>query len=270
MRVELRDAVRAAAQSHALPGGIRWRILPPDAAWEIAADYEVERRAVELAALEDEIVPLHYLRNIARFAIRGQITLLHGSVALVSAGAAARKCLEILAVSGVGEIRIFSPAEAADRDAADLAMLVRNLNASIEVRSGVLELRQGDPASPLRGAALVACCLERASDEVLLQAVGRRVGVPLVCAGAQGARAQATVVLPGDPGVGLVYRSDYPHLDRDRPGSLFGKGRAPAVAGAWVADQCLALLLGHGEVLRGRLLYADLDEGVMETFPLDG
>jgi molybdopterin/thiamine biosynthesis adenylyltransferase len=266
MPVDLRDAVRAACAVRAMPGGISWRILMPDAVAAIAADQEVERRAVELAALDEEIIPVHYMRNIARYAIRGQMALLEGSVALVAAGSAAQKCLEILAVSGVGELRVLAPGGAGDH-AVDLAALGRNLNASITVRSGTLELRRGNPAAALQGASLVACCLENAMDETLLQAACRTLKLPLVCAGVQDARVQATTVFPGDPGVALLYRPEHPHLDKERPGASFGEGRAPAVAGAWLAEQSLALLLGD-DPLRAQLRYADLDLGIMETYSL--
>ena len=135
---DLRNAVLAAAEVRSMPGGVVWRILMPDAVGEIAAQQEVDRRSVELAALDAEIVPVHYIRNIARFAIRGQMTLLKSGVALVAAGPAARKCLEALSVSGVGELRIFAPAglpeDGGEQQHADeLAALARNLNASVTV-----------------------------------------------------------------------------------------------------------------------------------------
>ena len=98
-----------------LPGGVTWRVLLPDAVEAIVADLAVERRVVELAALDSEIVPVHYLRNIARFAIRGQITLLSSGVAVVGAGPASAKCLETLAIAGVGHLRALTLACATER-----------------------------------------------------------------------------------------------------------------------------------------------------------
>jgi ThiF family len=269
---DLRDAVLAAAEVRSMPGGVVWRILMPDAVGRIAADQEVDRRSVELAALDDEIVPVHYIRNIARFAIRGQMTLLKSGVALVAAGPAARKCLEALSVSGVGELRIFAPngnpAGEEQKHAGELAALARNLNASVTVSGAVLDPRRGNPVEALRGVSLVACCLENAMDEMLLQAACRRLAVPLVCAGVDGSSVQATTVLPGDPGVALIYRPEHIHLEKERPGALFGEGKAPTIAGAWMAEQAIAVLLEDGEILRGQLRYANLYEGELETYPL--
>lgn len=278
------EAVREAAREHVLPGGVAWRVLLPDAAEAIARQLEVERREVELAALDSEIVPVHYLRNIARFAIRGQMTLLSSGVAVVGAGPTSARCLELLALAGVGHLRALTPAGAPlptpedeplptagpfeESHAASLAAGARNRNAAVDIRSGTVALRRGNPVEALRGVAVVACCLESAMDEMLLQAACRQAGVPLVCVAVEGSRAQATTVLPGDPGVGLVYRPEHPHLEKERPGASFTETKAPLVAAAWMAEQCLFLLLGDGDLLRGQLLYADLYEGEMETYSL--
>src|SRR5205823_3092329 len=144
---DLREAVLDAAEVRSMPGGVVWRILMPDAVGKIAADQEADRRSVELAALDAEIVPVHYIRNIARFAIRGQMTLLNSGVALVAAGAAARKCLEALSVSGIGDLRIFAPAGIPQpgeeqQHADELSALARNLNASVTVSGAVLDPRR--------------------------------------------------------------------------------------------------------------------------------
>src|SRR5205807_5408772 len=122
--------------------------------------------------------------------------------ALVAAGPAARKCLEALSVSGVGDLRIFAPAGiptagGEQQHADELAALARNLNASVTVSGAVLDPRRGNPVETMRGVSLVACCLENAMDETLLQAACRRLALPLVCAGVAGSSVQATTVMPG-------------------------------------------------------------------------
>ena len=85
-----------------------------------------------------------------------------------------------------------------------------------------------------------------------------------------GSRGQATTVLPGDPGIALVYRPEHQHLEKTRPGASQGREQGSLMVGAWMADQLLALLLGVGELFRNQLLFADMSTGVMETFPLGG
>jgi hypothetical protein len=97
-----------------------------------------------------------------------------------------------------------------------------------------------------------------------------------VIGGLEGDLGQATTILPGDPGIALVYRDEHPHLNRSRPGSLTREPertagrlvRTGATIGTWLADQVIALRLGLGELLQNRLIYADMGSGEIQTFPL--
>jgi molybdopterin/thiamine biosynthesis adenylyltransferase len=255
----LEEAVRAAAAPLHVPGQPDWRIISPAQVEAIAGEQELPRRQVEIAALEAEIVPLPYMRNLARYAIRGQLELLRTSVTVVGLGLPTRKCLQNLAAHGVGRIRVLTPAspsaqalDAGTRGAAGFQVLnrlnaagtdgsrqsditpsdaglamarrlaaeVTNLNASLETSVDALDLRRGDPSAALGEPDVVVACLEEMAEEMLLQVACQRRQVPLVVGGLQGDRAQATTVLPGDAGIALVYRDEQPHLDRSRPGSL--------------------------------------------------
>ena len=68
----LEQAVRDAAEPLRTPGEVPWSVISPVRVGELAQAFGVSRRAVEAAALEAEIVPLHYMRNISTYAMRGQ------------------------------------------------------------------------------------------------------------------------------------------------------------------------------------------------------
>jgi ThiF family len=264
----LEQAVRDAGQPLQTPGDVQWAVISPVRVEEIAQTFGVTRRAVERAALEAEIVPLHYMRNIATFAMRGQIKLLESAVAVIGVGLAVDKCLQILATCGLGRVRVLAPSFATPEEAVATAGRVVNANAAVETETGSLALRRGDPTMALGDLQVVAACLEDASEEMLLQAACRRLRLPVILAGVDGSRGQATTVLPGDAGVPLIYRPEHLHLDKQRPGSSRSRAQGSLMVGAWMADQVLALLLGVGEVFQNKLLFADMRTGVMETFAL--
>jgi molybdopterin/thiamine biosynthesis adenylyltransferase len=288
----LEQAVRAAASALHVPGqagtpaqpGV-WQVIGPAQVEAIAAEHGLPGWQVEVAALEAEIVPLQYLRNLARFAMRGQLELLRSAVTVVGSGLPAQKCLQILAAHGIGRLRVLVPAQASGAgrlvSPTLLARVVANQNASLQTSADTIDLRRGDPAALLGepdsppDAWVVAACLEDAAEEMLLQVACKRRDIPLALGGLQEEIGQATTILPGDPGVPLIYQADHPHLDRTRPGSLKQDGRVPPegrvmgmIVGTWLADQVIALRLGLGEVLQNRLLYADMGSGEMQTFPL--
>jgi hypothetical protein len=67
--------------------------------------------------------------------------------------------------------------------------------------------------------------------------------------------------------VALVYKPAHPHLSTDRSDAR-PHPRASLAAGAWIAEQVVALLLEASGILRHCLLYADLDTGEMSEYPL--
>jgi molybdopterin/thiamine biosynthesis adenylyltransferase len=180
----------------------------------------------------------------------------------------------MLAADGVGRLRVLVPTSLSDLSgshqalAGALAGVVPNLNGSLDVSSDGIDLRRGDPVALLEEPDVVVACVEDAAEEMLLQAACKRLRVPLVLGGLQEERGQATTILPGDPGIALIYQSDTPHLDRSRPGSLQSRKLTGKAVGNWLAEQVVALRVGTGEVLQNRLLYADMSSGEMHTFPL--
>src|SRR5712692_1574999 len=138
----LDQAVRAAAAPLHVPGQVDWRVISPAQVEAIAAEHSLPRWQVEVAALEAEIVPLPYMRNLARFAIRGQLELLRSAVTVVGSGLPVKKCLQILAAHGVGRLRVLVPSTGDGRQA----------TGDTASRQGMGESRQQE-AAPLSPAA---------------------------------------------------------------------------------------------------------------------
>ncbi len=268
----LQPAILTASQPLRVPGSGERRVLSPVAATRLAEESGVPRWEVEALALDLDVVPLHYLKNLPRYGREGQARLLRSEVALVGAGPVLERAADLLGASGVGRFRVLvPPAEGSSDRLAEgerIAAAGKNRNAGAGVTVAALPLRGGNPAGALQGLDCCAASLESSQDEQLLQFACRMVRAPLVLAAAEGFRVQATTVLPGDAGTALVYRPQHLHLSPDRGGGEPAQPQAVLAAGAWITEQVLALLLGEGDVLRGRLLYADLDLGLMEEFPL--
>jgi molybdopterin/thiamine biosynthesis adenylyltransferase len=263
----MREAIRAAAEPLRVPGSPEWQVLSPVSVGEIARAHGQPRWAVEAAALEAEIVPLHTMRNLARFTREGQIRLLRSVVAVVGDGPPLIVAMQRLGQAGVGRLRHLAPA--ADAVAEDaVARAVAGANASVEVTRVPLDLRRGDPAALLEGAAAAVACLEDSMDETLLAAACRRPRLPLVCAAVGDTDGQVTVIFPGDRTLARIYRPEHPHLPPSRPGSTGTGGQSARMVGTWMADQVLSALLDHPDLLRHQLLYADLQTGQMVTTDL--
>jgi len=267
METGLEADILAASQAMRLPGAGERRILTPVAVERVAAALGTPRWQVEAVALEAEVAPLHYLRNLDQFGSQGQVRLLRASVAAVGSGPALERCLELLALNGVGRIHVIVPDADAEAEAERLAQTARNRNASCAVECRTAALKGGNPAELARGMDAVAACLEDSMEEQLLQFACRMAKAPLALGGVEEARGQATTILPGDPGVALVYKPSHPHLEPSRGGTAVDP-KAALMVGAWLAEQTTRVLLGYGDLLRGKLLYADLTSAQMTEYSL--
>ena len=274
MDLNIEADILAASQGLNVPGSGEQRVLSPVAVERLARAAALPRWQVEAQALEAEITPLHYLRNLGHWPAADQVKLLRSTVLVVGLGPALARGLELLGLNGIGRIRVLTPLSHPDdeprarRQAEELAAVARNRNASSEVETGVIRLTTGNPAALLEGVDAVAACLQDSKEEQILQFACRMRKLPLVLAGVERNRGQATTVFPGDPGVAMIYKPVHPHLEpvrRDAPVEL----KAGLMVGSWLAEQTTHLLLGRDDALvRGRLLYADLDTGEMTEYPL--
>jgi len=267
MDPHLEAGILTASQSLQLPGYGERRVIAPVAVKRLATGADCPLWEVEALALDVGVVPVHYLRNLAEFSMKAQSRLLRAAVALIGVGPAIERAHELLALQGIGRLVSVVPAitaveePVARHQAQLLGKRVHNRNLSCEVDARTVRFGE-NPADALLGVDVAASCIQDSSSEMLLQFACRMKRVPLVLAGVEGNRAQATTVMPGDPGVALVYKPAHPHLSADRSSS-FAQPRAGLAAGAWIAQQTVALLLEASGILRHRLLYADLDTGEM-------
>ena len=160
-------------------------------------------------------------------------------------------------------------AQAAEAEAAKERVIatVRNRNTSSQLDAETLSLTTGNPSAAVKGADVVAGCLPTAAEEQLLQVACRMANAPLVLGGVEGQRGQLTTVLPGDPGIALVYRPNHPHIESRRVPDP-EPSRVTLVVSAWIAEQISTLLLGGDDLARGRLRYLDMDAEEMTEYPL--
>jgi tRNA A37 threonylcarbamoyladenosine dehydratase len=73
---------------------------------KIAAQFQVNGRQVECAALQGGIIPQRYARNLKTFTLKEQLTLLESTVAVVGLGGLGGTVVELLARAGVGTLNL--------------------------------------------------------------------------------------------------------------------------------------------------------------------
>ena len=251
---------------------------------ELADTFGCPVRDVELAALESEVTPLRYLRNLGTIGISGQAQLLRSSVAIVGLGGLGGYVAEALARMGVGRLILIdgdvfeehnlnrqilsSEAGLGTPKAVAAQRRIAEINGAVEVIAHPVELTRENLPQLLTGAGLVVDGLDRLPTRLVLQKGAQDLGIPMVHGSIAGFLGQVMTILPGDPGLRSLYGETDDLPEQGLEAQMGTPAATPMAVAAWEAQEVVKTLLDRGEVLRHRLLVMDMESGTIETLKL--
>jgi len=260
------------------------RIIRLQQVHELATAFGQSVREVELAALEMEVVPWRYVRNLGTVGLEGQAELLRSTVAVVGLGGLGGYVAEALARMGVGRLilidgdvfeehnlnrQILSAEARLGMHKVEAAQQrIAEINSAVETMGHAVRLTRQNLPQLLEGADLVADGLDRLPTRLILQDGAQALGIPMIHGSIAGFLGQVMTIFPGDPGLHSLY---------GEPGDLPAQGleaqvgtpaATPMAVAAWEAQEAVKVLLGKGEPLRGRLLVMDMESGTIEALQL--
>jgi len=278
-QVSLRE--RIGERAHVKDGT---RIIHLRQVHELAAAFGCPIRDVHLAALEANVVPWRYVRNLGTVGLKGQIKLLRSTVAVVGLGGLGGYVAEALARMGVGRLilidgdvfeehnlnrQILSTEAGLGTHKAEVAQQrVARINSAVEVISHVTRLTQENLPRLLEGADLVVDGLDRLPTRLILQEGAQALGIPMVHGSIAGYLGQVMTIFPGDPGLRSLYGKPGDLPDQGLEAQLGTPAATPMAVAAWEAQEAVKILLGRGEPLRNRLLVMDMESGTIDVLQL--
>jgi len=285
MEMSLQQQIGAVAESLRRPDGSVYRSLSYAEQRRLAAQSGIDHHAVQIAALQLDIVPEVYARNQTSLSCREQLELLRGRVAIVGLGGLGGAVCEMLGRIGIGRLTLIDGDRFADsnlnRQLLSSTESLGQLKAEVAARRlgqvnpavicrPVPEFLTGDNGTDLLDGVTVAVdCLDSIPARLLLQKVCKSLGIVLVSAAIGGTSGQATVVFPGDEGLSRIYRGN----ESTAAGAEGRLGTLPFTAMAMAAVQCaevVAVVLERPAALRNRLLVTDLDDHSTMVIDLHG
>ncbi len=280
----LMDDIRHAATKRRFPNGDAYRGLDLTDAERLAARRGASLKAVEIEALENDILPERYVRNMNALTPADQIALLKSTVCVVGLGGLGGFTAEILARIGVGRLilidgdrfeqsnlnrQLFSRPDLLDRPKVQAAEdRVRAVNAAVDVVAHETFLEPENAADLLADADAAADCLDTLKSRFVLQDAARACGVPLASAAAAGAIGQVTVVFPEDPGLETIYGAEGRTMARGAESSLGCLPHGVALVASAECSEIVKILLKKGNLLRNQLLVIDLTDNTFERMAL--
>ncbi len=267
-----------------MPDGTSYHSISVEQTTTLANRFNVRDLTVEISALETDIVPERYSRNMKTYSTQDQATLLKSMVSVVGLGGLGGAATEILARSGVGTLNLIdgdtfeesnlnrqffctqdlllkSKAGAAKRR-------VNEINSSIVVQQHNEFLQENNVVRILENSDAVIDCLDNLNSRFLLEGATKKAGIPLVSAAVAGVSGHVTSIFHQDQGLRLIYGEPERLPQKGAETSLGCLPQAVTIMAALETSEVIKILLKKGNVLRNRLLIVDLTDHTMEVLDL--
>ena len=225
-----------------------------------------------------------YNRNFNTISLEEQDKLARSHVVIIGLGGLGGGVCEMLARTGVGTLTLV------DGDAFDLTNLNRQIlsreenigkskaqaakervsaiNSSVQVNHWQAYADETNLYGMIAGADLVMDCLDTIDTRFLLQETAGQAGLPIVSGAIAGVCGQVTVIFPKDLGYELIYGKNKSSRSRGIETQTGNISYCALFVASLQASECIKVLLKRGDILRNKLLIADLWSNSFEIMEL--
>jgi len=262
------------------PDGHSRSVINLKAVTSIARINKISIRDVEIAALENNIVPWRYVRNMGTIGLDGQIKLLNSSVTVVGAGGLGGTIIELLARQGIGHITVIDNDRFGEQNlnrqvmsteknmgkykAVVASKRVAQINAAVSVTVSLERITKGNASRLLKGADVVVDGLDNLPSRFVVESACRRLKIPFVHGTIAGFCGQLTTIFPEDAGLSCIYGSSERFPEKGIEVKIGNPSATPAVIAAWQVQEVVKVITGIGKPLRNCLLLLDMMEGTAD------
>ena len=276
--------IKKYARPKSFPDSDTYKGISVEHVIRLSEQFEVPGKEIEIAALEAEIVPERYARNMKSYTLDDQAVLLKSTVSIVGLGGLGGGVTEILARSGVGTLLLMDGDSFEDHNlnrqflsrqsllltpkAEAAVQRVREINSSIAVRHSMSFLTEDNGADMIEGSDVAVDCLDSLYTRTILEKLTKSLNIPLVSAAVAGGSGHVTTIFPEDPGLKLIYGDP---VDPSRKGAEASLGCLPQAVTLLSSLECsevLKILLKKGNVARNKLIVVDLLDNTFDVLKL--
>lgn len=281
---EMLNEIKKLSRTGKLPDGTSYTNISVENIVTLAKDFGVYGQYVEIAALEEGIVPGRYARNMKTFSPKDQATLLKSQVSVVGLGGLGGAVIEILARVGIGTLKLIdgdtfeesnlnrqflsAPDVLDNSKAKTAAKRVNRINSSIVVRTYSENLTETNVIEFIENSDVAVDCLDNLKTRFVLESASKKIGLPFVSSAVAGVSGHVTTIFPEDEGLVLIYGKDGSLVSKGAEASLGCLPHAVTVLAALECSEVIKIILNRGEILRNRLLIIDLMDNTLEVLKL--
>ena len=225
-----------------------------------------------------------YDRNFNTISPGEQEILVRSHVVVIGLGGLGGGVCEMLARTGVGTLTLV------DGDRFDITNLnrqilsrednidvlkaqaarerIEEINSSIQVNAFSEFVDETNLHGIIQGADLVVDCLDTIDTRFLVQEIAQKASIPLVSGAIAGVCGQVTVIFPKDLGYELIYGKKTQATSRGIETQTGNISYCALFIASLQASECIKVLLKREDILRNKLLIADLGRNCFEVMEL--
>lgn len=286
MKSDIDSKIKNVSTPKKLPDGTGYQSISNEQTLNLANRFSVSEQHIEIAALETDIIPERYVRNLKSFSSKDQATLLRSQVSVVGLGGLGGAVTEILARCGIGNLilidgdrfeesnlnrQFLSTHQLLNTSKAEAAISrVNQINSAITVQSYAEYLDVNNAARLIVNSDAIVDCLDNIKTRFILAEAASKAKIPLVSAAVAGNSGHVTTIYPQDRGLELIYGQPQPDglASQGAERSLGCLSPAVSMLAAIESSEVVKLILNRGSVLRNKLLFADLMDNTIEVLDL--
>ncbi len=251
---------------------------------ELAESFQTTAREVELTALEAEVIPQRFLRNIGSIGMAGQTRLLEAKTLVIGAGGLGGTIAQLLARMGFGRLVIadgdFFSEDNLNRQAFAMEknigvrkvqaarQMISQINAATEIEIFDGFVKEEQFSVLLKGVNVAIDALDNMPSRFLLEKACKQAGIPLVHGAVAGFSGQVTVIYPEDIGFQTIYGDAQTAPEKGIEIELGNLAGIVSAVASLQVQEAIKIITGIGRPLRNRLLFLDSLNGTAETIAL--
>jgi len=276
--------IKEYAKPKSFPDSDTYKGISVEHVIRLSKQFEVPGKEIEIAALDSEIVPERYARNMKSYTLDDQVNLLKSTVSVVGLGGLGGGVTEILARSGVGTLLLMDGDSFEDHNlnrqflsrqsllltpkAEAAVQRVREINSSIAVRHFETFLTEDNGAGMIEGSDVAVDCLDSLHTRTILEKLTKKLKIPLVSAAVAGGSGHVTTIFPEDPGLKLIYGEPVDPSIKGAEASLGCLPQTVTLLSSLECSEVLKILLKKGNVARNELIVVDLVDNTFDVLQL--
>lgn len=256
-------------------GLLKWENLK-----NLAFKTGMSTKDLEDMALTRGIVPLRYLRNISSISHEEQQLLSRSRVTVIGCGGLGGYIVEELARLGIGTIsawdfdsfeehnlnrQLLAEMDSIGQSKVDTAAKrVKAINPGVNFR-GIYKSFSNEAETILSSEQVIVDALDNVVSRLELARICRDLEIPLVHGAVEGWYGQVATQFPGENLIEQIYEQLEQASEEKNKSTL---AFVPALVASLQAAEITKILLGRGELLRGRLMLIDLLDMDMEIIEI--